>query len=67
MTGYKSGVAARFKKMMNPFISSNHCVSHRLHLAGEDASDEVIYFQKYEKTLQALYGYFSRSHKRQNY
>ena len=65
MTGYKSGVAARFKKM-NPFISSNHCVSHRLHLAGEDASDEVIYFQKYEKTLQALYGYFSRSHKRQN-
>jgi hypothetical protein len=65
MTGYKSGVAARFKKM-NPFISSNHCISHRLHLAGKDASDEVIYFQKYEKTLRELYGYFSRSHKRQN-
>jgi len=50
MTGYKSGTDARFKKM-NPFISSNHCISHRLHLAGKDASDEVFYFQKYEKTL----------------
>ena len=37
-----------------------------MHLTEEDASDEVIYFQKYEKTLRALYGYFSRSHKRQN-
>lgn len=65
MTGYKSGVAARFKKM-NPFISSNHCISHRLHLAGKDASAEVFYFQKYEKTLREIYGYFSRSHTRQN-
>ena len=61
MTGYKSGTDARFKKM-NPFISSNHCISHRLHLAGKDASDEVFYFQKYEKTLREIYGYFSRSH-----
>ena len=65
MTGYKSGIAARFKKM-NPFISSNHCISHRLHLAGKDASDEVFYFQKYEKTLWEIYGYFSKSHTRQN-
>jgi len=65
MTGYKSGIAARFKKI-NPFISSNHCISHRLHLAGKDASDEVFYFQKYEKTLQEIYGYFSRSYTRQN-
>ena len=43
MTGYKSGVATRFKKI-NPFMSSNHCVSHRLHLAGKDASDKVTYF-----------------------
>ena len=65
MTGYKSGVSARFKKM-NPFMSSNHCVSHRLHLAGKDASNEVLYFPKYEKILQEIYGYFSKSHKRQS-
>ena len=46
-------------------MSSNHCISHRLHLAGKDASKEVIYFEKYEKTLKNLYGYFSKSHKRQ--
>ena len=48
MTGYKSGVAARLKKI-NPFMSSNHCVSHRLNLTGKDASNEVLYFEKYEK------------------
>ena len=57
MTGYKSGVAARLKKI-NPFMSSNHCVSHRLHLAGKDASNEVLYFEKYEKTLKNLYAFF---------
>lgn len=65
MTGYKSGVAARLKKI-NPFMSSNHCVSHRLHLAGKDASNEVLYFEKYEKTLKNLYAFFSKSHKRQS-
>jgi hypothetical protein len=65
MTGYKSGVAARLRKM-NPFMSSNHCVSHRLHLAGKDASDEVLYFEKYEETLKNLYTFFSKSYKRQN-
>jgi Domain of unknown function (DUF4371)/hAT family C-terminal dimerisation region len=65
MTGYKSGVAARLRKM-NPFMSSNHCVSHRLHLAGKDASDKVLYFEKYEETLKNLYAFFSRSYRRQN-
>ena len=65
MTGYKSGVAARLKKI-NPFMSSNHCVSHRLHLAGKDASNEVLYFEKYEETLKNLYAFFSKSHKRQS-
>ena len=50
-----------FKKT-NPFVSSNHCISYRLHLAGKDASDEVFYFQN----MKRLYGYFSRSHTRQN-
>lgn len=59
-----SGVAARFKKI-NPFMTSNHCASHRLHLAGKDASEEVVYFKEYEKTLKDLYNYFSKSYKRQ--
>jgi len=46
-------------------MTSNHCISHRLHLAGKDASEEVIYFGKYEKTLKNLYSYFSKSYKRQ--
>jgi len=65
MTGNKNGVATRLKKI-NPFMSSIHCISHWLHLAGKDASDEVEYFQKYERILQNLYSYFSRSHKRLN-
>lgn len=46
-------------------MTSNHCISHRLHLAGKDASKDVIYFEKYENTLKDLYNYFSKSHKRQ--
>jgi hypothetical protein len=46
-------------------MTSNHCISHRLHLAGKDASEQVTYFEKYEKTLKNLYSYFSKSHKRQ--
>ena len=65
LLGCISGVAARLKKI-NPFMSSNHCVSHRLHLAGKDASEEVRYFERYENTLKNLYGYFSRSHNRQD-
>jgi hypothetical protein len=64
LLGYISGVAARLKKI-NPFMSSNHCVSHRLHLAGKDASEEVRYFEEYENILKNLYGYFSKSYKRQ--
>jgi len=57
LLGYISGVAARLKKI-NPFMSSNHCVSHRLHLAGKDASEEVRYFERYENTLKNLYDIF---------
>ena len=41
-----------------------HCISHRLHLAGKDAANEVQYFKKYEATCKELYSYFSRSYKR---
>ena len=48
MRGNQTGIATRLKKI-NPFMSSIHCISHRLHLAGKDASDEIEYFQEYEK------------------
>ena len=41
-----------------------HCISHRLHLAGKDAANEVQYFKKYEATCKELYSYFSGSYKR---
>ena len=62
--GHRNGVSTRIKKL-NPFISSNHCIAHRLHLAGKDASSKVLYFKNYEKVLHKIYSYFSRSYKRQ--
>ena len=53
-------------KKHNPFITANHCVAHRLHLAGSDASNDVPYFKKYEKILRSLYAYFTRSSRRAN-
>ena len=46
-------------------MSSNHCIAHRLHLAGKDAASKIPYFKDYEKTLHRIYSYFSRSYKRQ--
>ncbi|CAG8787935.1 24411_t:CDS:2, partial [Racocetra persica] len=64
MLEHQSGVSARLKNL-NPFISSNYCIAHRLHLAGKDASLKVEYFKEYEKILHKIYSYFSRSYKRQ--
>ncbi|RGB26389.1 hypothetical protein C1646_770474 [Rhizophagus diaphanus] len=64
MTGHRSGVSGKLKSL-NPFISSNYCIAHRLHLAGKNASLKVEYFKEYEKILHKIYSYFSRSHKRQ--
>src|SRR6266498_815973 len=50
---------------LKSFISSNHCISYRLHLAGKDASSNVEYFKEYENILHKIYSYFSRSHKHQ--
>src|SRR5688500_1480026 len=63
MLGHRNGVATRLKKL-NPFITENHCIAHRLHLAGKDAAEQVPYFKKYDKILKNIYGYFSSSYKR---
>ncbi|CAG8853784.1 45492_t:CDS:1, partial [Gigaspora margarita] len=60
--GHQNGVAACLKKY-NPFITKNHCIAHRLHLAGQDAAEKVLYFAKYEKLVKGIYTYFSSSYK----
>ncbi|CAB4414651.1 unnamed protein product [Rhizophagus irregularis] len=61
MVGRKNGVATKLKEI-NPFLTSMHCIAHRLHLAGRDAANEVQYFKDYEATCKELYSYFNGSY-----
>ncbi|CAG8551694.1 5703_t:CDS:2 [Ambispora gerdemannii] len=63
MIGIRSGVFTRLKKL-NPFMSSCHCIAHRLALAGKDSATTVPYFMDYEVTIKDLYAYFGASHNR---
>ncbi|CAB4429571.1 unnamed protein product [Rhizophagus irregularis] len=63
LIGTKTGVVKRFEKI-NPFITSVHCIAHRLHLAGKDAAKHVPYFNHYETCIKKLYNYFSGSYRR---
>ncbi|KAL3689532.1 hypothetical protein R1sor_015841 [Riccia sorocarpa] len=67
MLGSKNGVAARLRRMLNPFLTVTHCVAHRTNLASLQAakntnckrvSDEV------DTILNSVSGYFSHSAKR---
>ena len=63
LVGTKSGVVKRFQDI-NPFITSVHCIAHRLHLAGKDAAKHVPYINHYEASIKKLYNYFSGSYRR---
>ncbi|CAG8664567.1 11178_t:CDS:1, partial [Dentiscutata heterogama] len=63
LIGKKTGVVKRFQEI-NPFITSVHCIAHRLHLAGKDAAKHVPYFNHYETCIKRLYTYFSSSYQR---
>ncbi|XP_070549146.1 zinc finger protein 862-like [Ptychodera flava] len=63
MTGTKSGVATRFKKSVNPFMLSNHCLAHRLALASGNAADSVKYLVKYQEIVNSIFKYFHFSPK----
>jgi len=56
-------LAALLKKR-NPYLTSNHCIAHRLHLAAEDAAKEVPYFSSYKEIVKSIYTFFSNSYKR---
>src|SRR6266496_240026 len=62
LIGKNTGVVKRFQDI-NPFITSVHCIAHRLHLAGKDAVKHIPYFNHYETTIKKLYNYFSGSHR----
>ncbi|CAG8473015.1 9693_t:CDS:2 [Cetraspora pellucida] len=59
----RTGVAARLKKY-NPYLTKNHCIAHQLHLASQDAAEQVPYFKKYDALVKGIYLYFSNSYKR---
>ena len=61
--GIRNGLATLLKKR-NPYLSSNHCIAHRLHLAAEDAAEEVPYFDDYKAIVKSIYAFFSNSYKR---
>ncbi|GET53267.1 zinc finger protein 862-like [Rhizophagus irregularis DAOM 181602=DAOM 197198] len=63
MTGIRNGVTTQLKKLNN-FITSTHCVAHRLHLASEEAANETPYFAHYKTIIKGIYSYFSNSYKR---
>ncbi|CAG8672118.1 15420_t:CDS:2 [Dentiscutata erythropus] len=51
-------------KQRNPFISSNHCVIHRVHMAIDDATKDIPYFQTYKDLVKGIYTYFSDSYRK---
>src|SRR5204863_372219 len=61
--GIHNGLAALLKNR-NPYLFSNHCIAHRVHLAAEDAAKEVPYFNSYKKIVKGIYTFFSGSYKR---
>ncbi|CAG8816153.1 17705_t:CDS:2, partial [Cetraspora pellucida] len=53
----RTGVAAQLKKY-NPYLTENHCIAYRLHLASQDAAEQVLYFKKYDALVKEIYLYF---------
>ncbi|CAJ0753451.1 21562_t:CDS:2 [Entrophospora sp. SA101] len=51
-------------KKRNPYLTSNHCIAQRVHLALEDAANQVSYFENYKSILKGTYTFFSSYYKR---
>ena len=50
-------------KKRNPYLSSNYCIAHQLHLAAKDVAKEVPYFNSYKKIVKSIYTFFFNSYK----
>ncbi|CAH1769156.1 6227_t:CDS:2, partial [Entrophospora sp. SA101] len=63
MRGVNNGLSSLLKRK-NPFLTSNHCIAHRVHLAAEDAAKQIPYFNRYKEIIKTVYSFFSNSYKR---
>lgn len=62
MVGVRGGVTALIKKKY-PYVTSVHCVAHRLALAASQAAQECAYLVKYQDILNRIHSYFQHSPK----
>ncbi|MCO5554944.1 hypothetical protein L7F22_008483 [Adiantum nelumboides] len=64
MTGKDNGVATLFRRYINPFLSSIHCVAHRAALAVSNVAKKMDYSKALEKLVNSIASYFNASGKR---
>ena len=65
MTGEKTGVGARFKKVEEcKTLLTVHCICHRLALACGDTGDGLAFVNSFETTMLGLWTFFKNSPKR---
>ena len=57
MIGCKNGLVSLFKKD-KPFVTSEHCASHRLALASSQAANSAPYLVMYQTILTKIYKYY---------
>ena len=60
MVGCESGVTTRLKSVV-PILIATHCSAHRLSLAACDASNASSMIQRFQRILNQIYVFFSRS------
>ncbi|MCO5586280.1 hypothetical protein L7F22_040219 [Adiantum nelumboides] len=64
MTGKDNGVATLFRRYINPFLTSIHCVAHRAALAVSNVAKKMDYAKALEKLVNSIASYFNASGKR---
>ncbi|MCO5578403.1 hypothetical protein L7F22_032244 [Adiantum nelumboides] len=64
MTGKDNGVATLFRRYINPFLTSIHCVAHRAALAVSNVAKKMDYSKALEKLVNSIASYFNASGKR---
>ena len=62
MIGCHNGVGAHLSQTQ-PYLIAFLCVAHRLSSTAVQAADGIALLEKYRRTLNAIYKYFSTSSK----
>ena len=61
MTGKKTGVGVQMRSKFCPFVTTTHCVAHRLNLACGDSMKKDEYLSKFKIKFNDLYLFMSSS------